>query len=193
MVILPTTKKKWQVYFSKNLWFKTVDEAWLAQSVEHETFNLRVVGSSPTLGALFILSRCFWRTISFIYLWSDIKNDCDLAKSPKFMSVFKGVQALYKISSDIPTHLAKQGIYISSWQAIFGGDGPSQTYVPNFNSHCSIICDDMFYKTFSDMSRHHTEQLCAKPILWSHLWATVVFCKHECSLSNVICVLKTFV
>ena len=24
--------------------------AWLAQSVEHETLNLRVVGSSPTLG-----------------------------------------------------------------------------------------------------------------------------------------------
>ena len=27
--------------------------AWLAQSVEHETLNLRVVGSSPTLGANF--------------------------------------------------------------------------------------------------------------------------------------------
>ena len=25
-------------------------EAWLAQSVEHETLNLRVVGSSPTSG-----------------------------------------------------------------------------------------------------------------------------------------------
>ncbi|KAM7244401.1 hypothetical protein CapIbe_005009, partial [Capra ibex] len=24
--------------------------AWLTQSVEHETLNLRVVGSSPTLG-----------------------------------------------------------------------------------------------------------------------------------------------
>ena len=36
-----------------------VFEAWeetarLAQSVEHETLNLRVVGSSPTLGAAFI-------------------------------------------------------------------------------------------------------------------------------------------
>ena len=29
--------------------------AWLAQSVEHETFNLRVVGSSPTLGEFFYL------------------------------------------------------------------------------------------------------------------------------------------
>ena len=29
--------------------------AWLAQSVEHETLNLRVVGSSPTLGALYVL------------------------------------------------------------------------------------------------------------------------------------------
>ena len=27
--------------------------AWLAQSVEHETLNLRVVGSSPTLGVSF--------------------------------------------------------------------------------------------------------------------------------------------
>ena len=27
--------------------------AWLTQSVEHETLNLRVVGSSPTLGNLF--------------------------------------------------------------------------------------------------------------------------------------------
>ena len=33
-------------------------EAWLAQSVEHETLNLRVVGSSPTLGDhLFSLCR----------------------------------------------------------------------------------------------------------------------------------------
>ena len=30
-------------------------EAWLAQSVEHETLNLRVVGSSPTLGAHFFV------------------------------------------------------------------------------------------------------------------------------------------
>eukprot|EP00745_Piridium_sociabile_P041270 TRINITY_DN8133_c0_g1_i3.p1 TRINITY_DN8133_c0_g1~~TRINITY_DN8133_c0_g1_i3.p1 ORF type:complete len:100 (+),score=5.57 TRINITY_DN8133_c0_g1_i3:225-524(+) len=29
--------------------------AWLAQSVEHETLNLRVVGSSPTLGLCFFL------------------------------------------------------------------------------------------------------------------------------------------
>jgi hypothetical protein len=28
-------------------------KAWLAQSVEHETLNLRVVGSSPTLGYQF--------------------------------------------------------------------------------------------------------------------------------------------
>jgi hypothetical protein len=38
-------------------------QARLAQSVEHETLNLRVVGSSPTLGALFelfelVISRC---------------------------------------------------------------------------------------------------------------------------------------
>ena len=35
-------------------------EARLAQSVEHETLNLRVVGSSPTLGALqFYRHLCF--------------------------------------------------------------------------------------------------------------------------------------
>ena len=28
--------------------------AWLAQSVEHETLNLRVVGSSPTLGDILL-------------------------------------------------------------------------------------------------------------------------------------------
>ena len=33
----------------------------LAQSVEHETLNLRVVGSSPTLGDILILSM---KTIS---------------------------------------------------------------------------------------------------------------------------------
>ena len=33
--------------------------AWLAQSVEHETLNLRVVGSSPTLGDLLIFFLLF--------------------------------------------------------------------------------------------------------------------------------------
>ncbi len=32
--------------------------AWLAQSVEHETLNLRVVGSTPTLGVICLL-LCF--------------------------------------------------------------------------------------------------------------------------------------
>ena len=31
----------------------------LAQSVEHETLNLRVVGSSPTLGVLFTALKIF--------------------------------------------------------------------------------------------------------------------------------------
>ena len=35
----------------------TVSTARLAQSVEHETLNLRVVGSSPTLGASFYLLK----------------------------------------------------------------------------------------------------------------------------------------
>ena len=34
-------------------------QAWLAQSVEHETLNLRVVGSSPTLGGnIFLRTSC---------------------------------------------------------------------------------------------------------------------------------------
>ena len=39
----------------------------LAQSVEHETLNLRVVGSSPTLGVILLLFyRCFFVCTSFI-------------------------------------------------------------------------------------------------------------------------------
>ena len=40
-----------------------VTRAWLAQSVEHETLNLRVVGSSPTLGETFL--QTFVKTNSF--------------------------------------------------------------------------------------------------------------------------------
>ena len=43
-------------------------QARLAQSVEHETFNLRVVGSSPTLGDTFFV---FWHGI-YIRMTSDI-------------------------------------------------------------------------------------------------------------------------
>lgn len=35
--------------------FQTSPLAWLAQSVEHETLNLGVVGSSPTLGETFLI------------------------------------------------------------------------------------------------------------------------------------------
>ena len=38
-------------------WGKETTTARLAQSVEHETLNLRVVGSSPTLGASFYVLR----------------------------------------------------------------------------------------------------------------------------------------
>ncbi len=33
---------------------RVTHQPWLAQSVEHETLNLRVVGSSPTLGVTII-------------------------------------------------------------------------------------------------------------------------------------------
>jgi hypothetical protein len=39
-------------------------QAWLAQSVEHETLNLRVVGSSPTLGDPFQFLE-LWHLKSF--------------------------------------------------------------------------------------------------------------------------------
>ena len=41
--------------------FHPIHMARLAQSVEHETLNLRVVGSSPTLGVMFYLFRSVFR------------------------------------------------------------------------------------------------------------------------------------
>jgi hypothetical protein len=38
------------IEYKYGLLFQKFIAAWLAQSVEHETLNLRVVGSSPTLG-----------------------------------------------------------------------------------------------------------------------------------------------
>ena len=52
-------ERNWVIGFSRffaNLVSKTNDQAWLAQSVEHETLNLRVVGSSPTLGVFYLVS-----------------------------------------------------------------------------------------------------------------------------------------
>ena len=49
------------VFFLHQLW-----QARLAQSVEHETLNLRVVGSSPTLGELFSLFRLPWNYSALI-------------------------------------------------------------------------------------------------------------------------------
>ena len=40
-------------YFKQLSFVPPDTSARLAQSVEHETLNLRVVGSSPTLGAIF--------------------------------------------------------------------------------------------------------------------------------------------
>ena len=44
---------------------KNQNQARLAQSVEHETLNLRVVGSSPTLGDFFRF--CSFSNEYFIY------------------------------------------------------------------------------------------------------------------------------
>lgn len=39
----------------------------LAQSVEHETLNLRVVGSSPTLGGKIFFFLCFFLVLFYYY------------------------------------------------------------------------------------------------------------------------------
>ena len=52
--------------FATNFRFKLCGRVYgarLAQSVEHETLNLRVVGSSPTLGARNFFVACF-KTLS---------------------------------------------------------------------------------------------------------------------------------
>ena len=47
--------------------FRITSVARLAQSVEHETLNLRVVGSSPTLGAIpFYI--CYKQTLRVVIL-----------------------------------------------------------------------------------------------------------------------------
>ena len=45
------------MFFKQNRFDVALMSARLAQSVEHQTLNLRVVGSSPTLGEAFIRYR----------------------------------------------------------------------------------------------------------------------------------------
>ena len=54
----------------------TLSEARLAQSVEHETLNLRVVGSSPTLGANFFSTFffLFHEAVADILFWCVRRN-----------------------------------------------------------------------------------------------------------------------
>jgi hypothetical protein len=47
----------WSLSTNNVIYSKQLSIAWLAQSVEHETLNLRVVGSSPTLGFQIFLYR----------------------------------------------------------------------------------------------------------------------------------------
>ena len=54
-----------KVSVSENLSFEGAKAARLAQSVEHETLNLRVVGSSPTLGAILNLWTFLRGLVSF--------------------------------------------------------------------------------------------------------------------------------
>ena len=53
--------------------FSNLIQAQVAQSVEHQAFNLRVAGSSPSLGAIFTLnnligSRIFITLVSLLFL-----------------------------------------------------------------------------------------------------------------------------
>ena len=50
------------------MWDALLSIARLAQSVEHETLNLRVVGSSPTQGEFFFSNFFFHFSVN--YLWS---------------------------------------------------------------------------------------------------------------------------
>ena len=59
-----------QQNFSRDLTFsRLILTARLAQSVEHETLNLRVVGSSPTLGDDFFSLHFYKNYYLFIYLF----------------------------------------------------------------------------------------------------------------------------
>ena len=49
----------------------------LAQSVEHETLNLRVVGSSPTLGDLFFLLSMHFYDKVIIYFQQSVNLNFD--------------------------------------------------------------------------------------------------------------------
>ena len=51
-------------------------QAWLAQSVEHETLNLRVVGSSPTLGVL-LFKKKNWFLLIYAYVKKKKKTQKD--------------------------------------------------------------------------------------------------------------------
>ena len=48
--------------------------AWLAQSVEHETLNLRVVGSSPTSGADDSRLIEYDKVLIYITMWDSPGN-----------------------------------------------------------------------------------------------------------------------
>ena len=45
------------------IFFPAINTARLAQSVEHETLNLRVVGSSPTLGGVIFTFSSYYRSL----------------------------------------------------------------------------------------------------------------------------------
>ena len=53
-------------------WLSTAGRAWIAQTVEHQTFNLRVQGSSPCSGALFMLARICRSLQLYVALQNDV-------------------------------------------------------------------------------------------------------------------------
>ena len=70
---------------NKVIWIDSFQQARLAQSVEHQTSNRRVVGSSPTVGKTFLFCIFSLSTRSWQVDWSDtneIKHDVNPRYSP---------------------------------------------------------------------------------------------------------------
>ena len=60
--------------------FPPLSQAWLAQSVEHQTFNLRVTGSSPVSGCLTFVSLTFFNALRILILSQlNLKGSSNLA------------------------------------------------------------------------------------------------------------------
>ena len=74
------------------IWAHKLTTARLAQSVEHETLNLRVVGSSPTLGAPFLI-------FSYTQILSSLMFGTSTITSAPWLSWLKRLSSKQEITS----------------------------------------------------------------------------------------------